>query len=365
MSLPIDLPELTIVRALTGAGPFASGDTLSVAFNSPTVGRLVPHGRSQPAARPARAGEAVLPETISVAVLVAAGPYAEGDVLTLSYVDPRIARIHASTPTSSREGDPSDEAAPEPTVPPSPEPGAETRASVAALPRRPDATANTRGVQTRLSWSADRVRRFVQVSDKLFTVDRLGWYRHAFAMRLLVPDEVSCGDSEADREVAQHLRALRNATAETLGRPLLAAFMPNFSVTPEWLDTLDDPAAARALASVRDVVARYATDEPNPCESDDPGWTHGDVLRSHLTIAPLANVEAALPLLIANVSRFAAVTEKLTDYRRALIELCGQTAESVETVRLKQMAQPNHTLDDRLWQLVGTVGECFGGLAVA
>ena len=120
MSLPIDLPELTIVRALTGAGPFASGDTLSVAFNSPTVGRLVPHGRSQPAARPARAGEAVLPETISVAVLVAAGPYAEGDVLTLSYVDPRIARIHASTPTSSREGDPSDEAAPEPTVPPSP-----------------------------------------------------------------------------------------------------------------------------------------------------------------------------------------------------------------------------------------------------
>ena len=203
------------------------------------------------------------------------------------------------------------------------------------------------------------------MSDKLFTVDRLGWYRHAFAMRLLVPDEVSCGDSEADREVAQHLRALRNATAETLGRPLLAAFMPNFSVTPEWLDTLDDPAAARALASVRDVVARYATDEPNPCESDDPGWTHGDVLRSHLTIAPLANVEAALPLLIANVSRFAAVTEKLTDYRRALIELFGQTAESVETVRLKQMAQPNHTLDDRLWQLVGTVGECFGGLAVA
>ena len=73
MSLPIDLPELTIVRALTGAGPFASGDTLSVAFNSPTVGRLVPHGRSQPAARPASAGEAVLPETISVAIVPAPG----------------------------------------------------------------------------------------------------------------------------------------------------------------------------------------------------------------------------------------------------------------------------------------------------
>jgi hypothetical protein len=29
------------------------------------------------------------------------------------------------------------------------------------------------------------------------------------------------------------------------------------------------------------------------------------------------------------------------------------------------MAQPNHTLDDRLWQLVGAVGEHFGGLAVA
>jgi hypothetical protein len=365
MSLPIDLPELTIVRALTGAGPFASGDTLSVAFNSPTVGRLVPHGRPQLPAGPARPGEALLPETISVAVLVAAGPYTEGDVLTLSYVDPRIARIHASTTTSSHERDAGGEVPPEPALSPTPEPAAETRAPAAALPRRPGATASTHGVRTRLSWSADRVRRFVQVSDKLFTVDRLGWYRHAFAMRLLAPDEISCGDSEADREIAQHLRALRNATAETLGRPLLAAFMPNFSVTPEWLDTLDDPAAARALASVRDLVVRHATNEPDPCETDDPDWTHGDVLRSHLTIAPLASVEAALPLLIANVSRFAAVTEKLTDYRRALIELFGQTAESVETVRLKQMAQPNHTLDDRLWQLVGTVGECFGGLAVA
>ena len=33
------------------------------------------------------------------------------------------------------------------------------------------------GVRVRLDWNRDRVRRFVQVVDKLFTIDRLGWYR--------------------------------------------------------------------------------------------------------------------------------------------------------------------------------------------
>jgi hypothetical protein len=361
MSFPIDLPDLTIVRALTGAGPFATGDVLSVAFNSPTVGRLERHEPPQLAAGPGRPGEALLPETLSVAVLVGAGPYAEGDVLTLSFVDPRIARIHASSSQSVCEREQRNEVQPRTLTDAAPA----TQALAPAQPRRSLATANGHGVRTRLSWSADRVRRFVQVSDKLFTVDRLGWYRHAFAMRLLVPDEISCGECEADGEIAQHLRTLRSATTETLGRPLLAAFMPNFSVTPDWLDTLDEPAAARALSGLREVLTAHVTNEPSRYETADSDWTHGEVLRSQLTIAPLASVEATLPLLIANVSTFGSITEKLTDYRRALLELFGQTAESVETVRLKQMAQPNHTLDDRLWQLVGAVGEHFGGLAVA
>ena len=46
--------------------------------------------------------------------------------------------------------------------------------------------ASDAGVSVRLDWSGERLRRFVAVVDKLFTIDRLGWYRHALAMRLLI-----------------------------------------------------------------------------------------------------------------------------------------------------------------------------------
>jgi hypothetical protein len=223
----------------------------------------------------------------------------------------------------------------------------------------------TSGVRTRLLWSADRARRFVQVCDKLFTVDRLGWHRHALTMRLLIPDEVSCRDAIADREITEHLRVLRASALESLGRPLLAAFMPNFTVTPDWLDALDDPAATRALAALREIFAAHASDDAAGPVAKDPVWTEGEISCTELDGTPPTSCEALLPLLIANVSPLAAVTEKLTAYRRALIDLFGQTAGSAETVRLSHMAQPNHILDDRLWQLVGAVGEGFGGLPVA
>jgi hypothetical protein len=223
----------------------------------------------------------------------------------------------------------------------------------------------TSGVRTRLLWSSDRARRFVQVCDKLFTVDRLGWHRHALTMRLLIPDEVSCGDATADRAIAEHLRVLRASALESLGRPLLAAFMPNFTVTPEWLDALDDPAATRALAALREIFGAHAIDPAEALVAGDQAWTEGVINRAELDGTPPTSCEALLPLLIANRSPLAAVTEKLTAYRRALIELFGQTAGSAETVRLSHMAQPNHILDDRLWQLVGAVGEGFGGLPVA
>ena len=207
------------------------------------------------------------------------------------------------------------------------------------------------------------MRRFVQVADKLFTVDRLGWYRHAFAMRLLVPDTITCGAPDADAAASLHLRALRSAALETLGRPLIAAFMPTFAVTPEWLDTIDSAEAARALSGLRAAIAPHVSDEPRVAPGDDPASTYGVVRESELRASPATSVEALLPLLVANVSVYDDVTERLTSYRQALSELFGATAQSAETVRLGQMAQPNHTLDDRLWQLVGAVGERFGGLA--
>jgi hypothetical protein len=348
MSPPNDLPELTIVHVLTSAGPFAQGDAVSIAFVSPTVARLLPHAAR--AISPGGGDTALLPETLSARVVVDAGPYAEGDVLTLSFVDPRFARLHALARPDPEPRAPA--TAPSPFTP-EPHP----------TPARVLTTAG--GVRTRLGWSADRARRFVQVCDKLFTIDRLGWYRHAFAMRLLVPDHITCGESTVDATAARHLQTLRTATTETLGRPLVAAFMPNFAVTPEWLDSLDDAAIALPLSSLRETIAPHATQTPFAFETVGDTWTQGAISRSDLEDAPAGSVESLLPLLVANVSKFDAVTEELTAYRKALVELFSQTARSVEAVRLKQMAQPNHVLDDRLWRLVGAIGECFGGLAVA
>jgi hypothetical protein len=359
----IDVPELAIVRALTTGGPFTEGDSISVAFTDPTAGRLVSHERTFPNA-PALQG-ALLPETISVVVTSEAGPYERDDVLTLSFIDPAVARIHSGTRIAHRATQSVEVPAPISSTLPGAAPAVlrieEPVGELVAATPLPG-----RAVRFSLSWSDERVRRFVQVTDKLFTVDRLGWYRHAFAMRLLVPDEISCGDSRADAEATRHLRALRSAALETLGRPLIAAFMPAFNVTPDWLDTIDSPDAAKALVGLRAAIAPFASHEPcTDSSSADATQTHGSVSAEELNGAPASSVEALLPLLIANVSAFADVTERLTTYRQALVDLFGGTAQSAETVRLGQMAQPNHTLDDRLWQLVGTVSERFGGLAVA
>lgn len=459
--LPTDLPELAIVRVLTPGGPYAAGDVLSVAFAVPTIGRLVAH-----AGLDVRAHDAfpmLVPETISACVMHAAPPYAQGDILTLSFVDPRVARIH---PTAERPhvvdddvigavrtlGARTNDSVPQPfdpipiasaahgeahrgpmltaddraphhhetaeigEAPPSgtsaehtiplealgfatygadelPEharPPAEELQSAepATAPIAPDTTPAhtydapnvdhasysrtvsfaphpTRGVRVLLQWKPERVRRFVQVVDKLFTIDRLGWYRHAFAMRLLVPDEISCGDPVADVEAMRHLVCLRAAAVETLGRPLLGAFMPNFSVTPEWLDTLDNPASARALAGLRDAIAPYLEDDNAPLVRHDTFETTGHIARTLVADQPASTVESILPIFIATESPHVALAERLREYRRTLLDAFGQTASSSHAVRLNAMAQPNHSLDDRLWQLVGVVGESLGGLAVA
>jgi hypothetical protein len=142
--------------------------------------------------------------------------------------------------------------------------------------------------------------------------------------------------------------------------------MPTFSVTSEWLDTIDRPEAAKALTGLRATIAPFASrDQAEPPQADEPASTYGWASADELALAPASSVEALLPIFIPSVSIFDDVTERLTTYRQALCDLFGGTAQSAETVRCGQMAQPNHTLDDRLWQLVGTVGERFGGLAVA
>ena len=510
MRIPNTLPDLAIVRALTAAGPFRVGQMISIAFATPTVGRLVPHD-AQPLVQADSLDGAMVPETMSATVTYAAGPYGVGDVLTLSFIDPRVARIHPNLehPASVVEAratpavgettqrldlqndlervdadwqdvavsrDVSQQAKPNATEPLVRSPlesrpvnvhsGTSTESSesthlaagsdegdrarctvvepvnrdeaqvvdvngdahgvdingdadvadvnhsaratnldgddtrprfdaavtsedatdfgeptltrdafenseyavrdgrVAGATFDPHPTQPDAGVYVRLHWNRDRVRRFIQVVDKLFTVDRLGWYRHALAMRLLIPDEVTCGDPLGDIESMRHLHALRAAAVETLGRPLLAAFMPNFTVSAEWLGTIDSPAAARALAGLRDAVTPYVEDDVAP-RADNPALTVGAIGRYELLGASAASVEALLPVLIPTASPNATLAARLGDYRRMLIAVFGQTARSSETVRLNQMAQPNHALDDRLWQLVGAVGEAFDGLAVA
>jgi len=438
-----DLPEVAIVRVLTPGGPYAVGDMLSVAYLAPTIGRLVAHDAPAPTQTIESPG--FVPETISVCVSHAAPPYARDAILTLSFLDPHIARIHptgeavrnlrprsgdeddglanhvtaqarqgsatsvrailrepddvwnARRPTSERPDAPSvdgDRSDADPDATASTDGavtghvGASPSDAAHAVPRLSATSWRTvdrgsidsaafagavsltappapAGVRVRLQWNRDRVRRFVQVIDKLFTIDRLGWYRHTFAMRLLVPDEITCGDATADVEAMRHLVALRAAAVETLGRPLLAAFMPNFSISAEWLESLDNPVAARALAGLREAIVPFVCDDTVVPQVDVASDTTGVIERGELERQPASTVESALPIFIASHACDVVLTERLEAYRQTLVEVFGQTARSAEAVRLNAMSQPNHALDDRLWQLVGTVGQSLGGLAVA
>ena len=233
------LPQIAIVRVLTPGGPYVAGDVLSVAFTSLDVGRLRCHDGRSLAFPDERQS---VPEVVSALVLWDTDPLRCGTIahaLLLRSLESENSsgwRVCVAG-GKRRDGAPIPQATVVP-VCPAPAPLADLDLS----PRHTEAE-----LTLRLRWSGDRVRRFVQVCDKLFTVERLGWYRHSLALRLLVPDEVCCADSAVQREAQQQLRMLREATAETLGNPLLAAFMPNFSVTPSWLESLETSEIARAL----------------------------------------------------------------------------------------------------------------------
>jgi hypothetical protein len=399
-----EFPEIAFVRVRCAGGPYPVGATLSVAFVTPGLARLAAHDES---AEPASStNTSLVPEMISASVIRGAGPYPVGASLTLSFIDPTIARIHPSDVPGDRRAfarldpvtiaSPTDAAtantanvaneskavaAPAPISHPNGSAtgpsdnerstsgaSVETTATVVRSSqthiKKHITLTNSAGVRVRLDWNRDRVRRFRQVVDKLFTIDRLGWYRHVFAMRLLVPDTVTCGNPQADLEALRHVHALRAASIETLGRPLLAAFMPNFAVTPAWLDSLDRPAAARALAGLRETLLPHATDAEIGNEPEE-GWTISTLGRSDLSAATASSVESLLPIFVPYESPAPALTEHLAAYRAALIDIFGQTTQSADAVRLNLMAQPNHTLDDRLRRLSQSVSESFGGLVVA
>ncbi len=407
MRLPSQLPELVFVRVLTAGGPYAVGDTLSLAFVSPLVGRLaahVPRGEHRGAQG---FDSALVPESISVVVECLGMAYAEGDELTLSFVDPTVVRIHSrnreamSADTgyvAERGGRPAAAAPPcdfevehpqdtlQPAISPESIAAYGSRAGdgdasgndasrgsildgISLHVRGSDApsraAAQGAGVRVRLHWDSERVRRFIRVVDKLFTVDRLGWYRHALAMRLLVPDEIATGDELSDVEAMRHVHALRAAAVETLGKPLLAALMPNFGITHEWLDALDSAAAARALAGIREAIAPHVCDDEPSLVELDRAWTVGTISREQFLRTPAGSVEALLPILIPGVSSNTQFGDILTGYRQALSDLFGQMAQCPDAVRLNAMSQANHSLDDRLWQLVGAVGDSFGAVTGA
>jgi hypothetical protein len=397
------LPDIAFVRVLTPGGPYRIGSTLSVAFVTPDVGRLAAHDAPADVIEP-RDPSDLIPETISACVLRAAGPYAAGTSLTLSFVDPSIARIHETTPDGRRERadrdglvdrrhaaassaiaevdrpipiaiapavervevQPVERFEPRAIVPPETVAHETIASLLVAGPAPSSLRAHVRrGARVRLDWNRDRVRRFVQVVDKLFAIDRLGWYRHVFAMRLLVPDAVVCGDSQTDVEALRHLHALRAASIETLGRPLLAAFMPNFTVTSDWLDSLDKPAAARALAGLRESLLPFAGADAVAADECESAWTIASIQKSEIERVPATSVEALLPLFIPYTSSIPELTEKLAAYRSTLIDIFGSTTQPAEAVRIHQMSEPNHALDDRLRQLSDAVSEAFGGLVVA
>jgi len=348
-----DVPEILLVRVLAACGPYAQGDHLAVAYNAPDVGRIATHEPTQ-ADVPAAPGVPI-PMAVQVVVTLGAEPYAAGDVLALWFVDPRFARIARVRAATHHSGS---EAGPVAAADPGPAPADSVPSPAVAQP--PESAL----AMVRLHWGGDRVRRFVQVVDRLFTVDRLGWYRHALAMRLLVPDEIRCGDPTLDPPAGAALQALRDAAVETMGGPLLEAFMPNFSVTAEWLDTLDAPAGARSLAQLRRTIESIEAGRVCALELvPEPDCTVGGIAAGDLAATADLCLDAALPVFIPCRSIFPDVSERLAAYRRALIDLFGQTARSAKLVRLTQMAEPCHALDDRLWHLVGTIGESFGGLA--
>jgi hypothetical protein len=217
----------------------------------------------------------------------------------------------------------------------------------------------------RLEWTVARVGRLLSLSEKLLAIDRLGWYRHALAMRLLLPDEIVIADAAANDAAARQLRALKIAATEALGTPLLAALMPNFSIDEEWLRSIETPALARAAAALRETLSEHAGEEKASSLASTTHVSVGTLRRSDLDRAASAGLDAFLAALIPDEGAGPELAGCLADYKSALVELFGQTAQASATVRITRLATPNPVLDERLAAVAREIDRAFGRLAVA
>jgi len=344
MQSPATLPQLAAARVLTSGGPYEIGAVLSVAFVDPLVGRLVAH---QPYPVREIAGAGIVPETISVLLLDAAPPYESGETIALSFVDPTIARIHRWSGAVAQQRKPN----------PLPEPA--LRIEPAEPPGAP--------VGLRLEWTVARVGRLLSLSEKLLSIDRLGWYRHALAMRLLLPDEIAIVDVEANETAARQLRTLKIAATEALGTPLLAALMPNFTLDEEWLRSIETPALARAAAALRDTLAEHVVTmtEPYAALATSPHLSIGTLRRPDIERAAQGGLDSFLAALIPCEGATPELAARLVEYKASLVELFGQTAQASATVRTTRLATPNPVLDERLAAVAREIDRAFGRLAVA
>ncbi len=345
---PLPLPNLASLQIIAAAGPYAAGAVVSLAFNDPTLGRLaIVGGAVETATSPPPAAE--IPDIVLGRLLAAAGPYDVDDLLVLSFVNPVVARIFpigsanvhhtkneaTSEPPSSPAGICAD--VPTPNVAPANERARRAKRS---------------GVMLLLRWCLDDARRFISVADKLFTVDRLGWFRHTLAMRLLLPGEIVVSDVRAAAEMNRHLEDLRTAATDALNAPLLSAFMPGFAIDAAWLETLEPPALIDSAARLRSLLQPHLGANSSEDVAVD-AMLSGAIEPSELTSAHPTNLDNFIALLVPQRATDPALRQRLREYRSALLDLFGQMAYASATIRLKQMTSANHLLDERLWNLVG------------
>jgi len=336
------IPQLALVRVVTGGGPYEQHDVLSLAFVEPAIGRLLKHGDDGERAavfQPAR----MVPEMISVEVVRPAAPHALADRLMLAFIDPTLVRVLPGygSPNGSSP--------------------AATRSQPAATPPKP-ATAYSPEMQTAHAvlhykrWGESEARRFIAVVDKLFTIDRLGWYRHSLAVRLLLPDAIVVSDAQLSADATRHITILRAAAADTLNAPLLAVYMPHFEIDVEWVNSIETPAMTSSIADLREVLNRPIVLVETACASELSGSvSHDEWLRWGS-----GDADTFLALLLPNRARLPSVGQRLVEYRAALLELFGQMAQAPTAVRTSHLTQANHLLDDRLWNLAGALQDAWG-----
>jgi hypothetical protein len=336
------LPQLALVRVLSDGGPYRRDDTLSLAFSDPAIARIVAHRHDDAALETCDKDD--IPEAISATLLGAAAPYERGEMVVLSFRNPSVARIvRISTHCA-------------PVISVVPEAAVQTERAPLRFdvsPEPADSPVVRPALLLLLRWSADDARRFISVVDKLFTVDRLGWYRHTLALRLLLADSLML-NGEAAPEANRRLGAVRTIAADALNAPLLSAFMPQFSIDVAWLEAIEPPSLAKAVAALRKSIEPHLS-ETSLIAHEGEAMLRGTILRRDWDATPPTSLDAFLPLLIPQSALDANVGQRVQEYRTALLELFGQMAQTSATVRLKQM-----TSDERLWNLAGALQDACG-----